>query len=166
MRGMITALNSIYKEEEATSLASPGTGTVIHVLRRDFSVGRPGADPGHSAMGHRRQGARRRALCCISLANPDCAGDGVVVGAVPIRPFTTDRAVSSWATTAAAASATIWVAGSLLFSYYASQFNHLNPLLGSLGAFTLFFLWSYLTVLTVLLGAQMNAEMERQVGRE
>jgi len=27
---------------------------------------------------------------------------------------------------------------------------------------TLFFSWSYLTVLTVLLGAQVNAEIERQ----
>ena len=67
-----------------------------------------------------------------------------------------------WVSSGAVASAIVWVAGSLLFSYYTSQFSRLNPLLGSLGAVTLFFLWSYLTVLTVLLGAQVNAEMERQ----
>ena len=67
-----------------------------------------------------------------------------------------------WVSWGAAASAIIWVCGSLLFSYYASQFTRFNPLLGSLGAVTLFFLWSYLTVFTLLLGAQVNAEMERQ----
>jgi membrane protein len=76
----------------------------------------------------------------------------------PSRPTAQWR----WVSPGAAASAIVWGAGSLLFSYYTSQFNHLNPLLGSLGAVTLFFLWSYLTVLTVLLGAQVNAEMERQ----
>ena len=50
----------------------------------------------------------------------------------------------------------------MLFSYCTSQFTRVNPLLGSLGAVTLFLLWSYLTVLTVLLGAQVNAEIEHQ----
>ena len=80
----------------------------------------------------------------------------------PSRPTAKGRWVSSGAT----ASDIIWTAGSLLFSYYTSQFTHLNPLLGSLGAFTLFFLWSYLTVLAVLLGAQVNAEMERQAEKD
>jgi len=80
----------------------------------------------------------------------------------PSRPTAKWR----WVSPGAAASAIIWVAGSLLFSYYTSQITHLNPMLGSLGAVTLFLLWSYLTVLTVLLGAQVNAEMERQADKD
>ncbi len=67
-----------------------------------------------------------------------------------------------WVTWGATVSATIWVLGSFLFSYYASQYSHLNPLLGSLGGITIFLFWCYLTVLTILLGAQINAELERQ----
>jgi membrane protein len=67
-----------------------------------------------------------------------------------------------WVSPGAAASAIIWCFVSLFFAWYTSQFNHFNPLLGSLGAVTLFLLWAYLTVLTVLLGAQVNAEIERQ----
>jgi len=67
-----------------------------------------------------------------------------------------------WVTWGAALSATIWVLGSFLFSYYASQYGHLNPLLGSLGGITIFLFWCYLTVLTVLFGAQINAELERE----
>ena len=76
----------------------------------------------------------------------------------PSRPTAKWR----WVSSGAAASTVIWAAGSVLFSYCTSQFTRVNPLLGSLGAVTLFFLWSYLTVLTVLLGAQVNAEIERQ----
>lgn len=80
----------------------------------------------------------------------------------PSRPTARWR----WVSSGAAASTVIWVAGSLLFSYYTSRFTQFNPLLGSLGAFTLFFMWSYLTVLTVLLGAQVNAAIERQAAMD
>jgi membrane protein len=38
--------------------------------------------------------------------------------------------------------------------------------LGSLGSVMLFLFWSYLTVLAVLLGAQINAELERHTTRD
>ena len=68
----------------------------------------------------------------------------------PSRPTAKWR----WVSSGAVASAFLWVAGSLLFSYYTAHFAQVNPLLGSLGAVTLLFLWSYLTVLAVLLGAR------------
>ena len=78
----------------------------------------------------------------------------------PCRPAAKWR----WVTWGATASATIVVVGSFFFSYYASQYAHFNPLLGSLGAVTIFLLWSYLNVLAILLGAQINAELERKAG--
>jgi membrane protein len=71
-----------------------------------------------------------------------------------------------WVTWGAAASATIWVAGSSLLSYYAAHVTQFNPVLGSLGSVMLFLFWSYLTVLAVLLGAQINAELERHTTRD
>ena len=67
-----------------------------------------------------------------------------------------------WVTWGAAFSAASWVVVSVAFSYYAAQYGRLNPLLGSLGAIAIFMLWSYVGVLTVLAGAQLNAEIERQ----
>jgi membrane protein len=67
-----------------------------------------------------------------------------------------------WVSWGATASAVIWAAVTLLFSYYFSHFAGFNPLIGSLGAVVIFFFWSYVTVLTVLLGAQVNAEIERE----
>jgi membrane protein len=67
-----------------------------------------------------------------------------------------------WVTWGATFSAASWVVVSAAFSYYAAQYGRLNPLLGSLGAVAIFMLWSYIGVLTVLAGAQLNAEIERQ----
>jgi membrane protein len=71
-----------------------------------------------------------------------------------------------WVTWGATVSATIWVSGSSLLSYYTAHFTHLNPLLGSLGSVMMFLFWCYLTVLTVLLGAQINAELERHTAED
>lgn len=67
-----------------------------------------------------------------------------------------------WVSWGATASAVIWAVVTLFFSYYFSRFTGFNPLIGSLGAVVLFFFWSYVTVLTILLGAQVNAEIERE----
>jgi membrane protein len=71
-----------------------------------------------------------------------------------------------WVTWGATVSATIWVTGSSLLSYYAAHFAQLNPLLGSLGLVMLFLFWCYLTVLIVLFGAQINAELERHTEKD
>lgn len=71
-----------------------------------------------------------------------------------------------WVTWGATVSATIWVSGSSLLSYYTAHYTDLNPLLGSLGSMMIFLFWCYLTVLTVLLGAQINAELERHTAED
>jgi membrane protein len=77
----------------------------------------------------------------------------------PSRPAAKWR----WVTWGATTSATVIVVGSFLLSYYASHYAHFNPLLGSLAAVTIFLLWSYLNVLAILFGAQINAELERKL---
>jgi membrane protein len=67
-----------------------------------------------------------------------------------------------WVTWGATAGATVWVMSSVLLSAYTARFSHLNPLLGSLGSVMIFLFWCYLTVLAILLGAHINAGLERQ----
>ena len=71
-----------------------------------------------------------------------------------------------WVTWGATVSATIWVTGSALLSYYAAHYAQFSPVLGSLGLVMVFLLWCYLTALIVLLGAQINAELERHTEQE
>jgi membrane protein len=62
-------------------------------------------------------------------------------------------------------SATIlWLAASILFSWYVAYFGSYNKTYGSLGAIIGFMTWIWLSVIAVLLGGQLNAEIERQTG--
>jgi membrane protein len=58
--------------------------------------------------------------------------------------------------------ATAWMAGSLLLSWYVNSFTHFGATYGSLGAMIGFMLWMWLSVLIVLLGAELNSEIEHQ----
>lgn len=74
----------------------------------------------------------------------------------PSRPLAKWR----WVTWGATLSAAIWVVGSFVFAYVAGHIVDANPLLGSLASVVAFLFWIYLTVLVVLLGAHINAELE------
>lgn len=55
-----------------------------------------------------------------------------------------------------------WLAGSMLFSWYAANMADYNETYGSLGAIIAFMVWIWLSVTVVLLGAEINAEAEHQ----
>jgi membrane protein len=50
----------------------------------------------------------------------------------------------------------------MLYSWYVASFDSYNRIYGSLGAGVGFMTWIWLSVVVVLLGAELNAEMERQ----
>jgi membrane protein len=59
-----------------------------------------------------------------------------------------------------------WVLVSLAFSYYVSHFGNYNKTYGSLGAAIGFMTWIWLSSSVVLIGAELNAEMEHQTERD
>jgi membrane protein len=71
-----------------------------------------------------------------------------------------------WATPGGALAAILWLVGSLLFSWYVANFGKYNQTYGSLGAAIGFMTWIWLSTTIVLLGAQLNAEMEHQTAAD
>ncbi len=59
-----------------------------------------------------------------------------------------------------------WLGVSLLFSWYVGSFGHYSLTYGSLGAVVGFMTWMWLSVTVILLGAELNAEMEHQTVRD
>ena len=60
----------------------------------------------------------------------------------------------------------MWLAGSLLFSWYIANFGNYNVTYGSLGAAVGMMMWMWISMLVVLVGAQLNAEIENQTARD
>ncbi len=55
----------------------------------------------------------------------------------------------------------LWLAGSLGFRLYLRYFNTYNAVYGSLGAVIILMLWFYLTGAAILVGGEVNSEIER-----
>jgi membrane protein len=71
-----------------------------------------------------------------------------------------------WVSPGAAVATVLWLVGATGFSFYVSHFPSYNQTLGLLGTIMMLLTWSYLTAFAVLLGAELNAELERQTSRD
>lgn len=72
----------------------------------------------------------------------------------------------SWVSWGAATAAVLWLLASGLFSLYVSRFGSYDKTYGSLAAIVVFLMWLYISAFTVLLGAELNSEMERQTVKD
>jgi membrane protein len=59
-----------------------------------------------------------------------------------------------------------WIAASWLFSFYLQNFADYNATYGSLGAVVGLMMWTWISVIIVIAGAAVNAEMEHQTARD
>jgi membrane protein len=67
-----------------------------------------------------------------------------------------------WITWGSAFAALAWILGSVLFSWYAGNFGSYNQTYGSLGAVVGLMIWLWLSTIIILVGAELDAEMEHQ----
>ena len=67
-----------------------------------------------------------------------------------------------WITWGSAGVTLFWVIASALFSLYVGTFAHYDRTYGALGAAIGFMMWIYLSMVVVLLGAELNSEIEHQ----
>ena len=82
------------------------------------------------------------AIACINYFAPDADQDW------------------TWITPGAVVATALWLIASLGFRVYVSQFADYNETYGSLGGIIVLMLWFYISALAVLVGAEMNAEIE------
>jgi membrane protein len=71
-----------------------------------------------------------------------------------------------WVTWGSACASFAWIVLSILFSWYAANFGSYNKTYGSLGAAIGFMTWIWLSTIVILLGAELDAEMEHQTARD
>jgi membrane protein len=66
-----------------------------------------------------------------------------------------------WISPGSVLAVVIWIVASALFAFYVSNFGSYNKTYGSLAGVVVFLLWLWITNIAVLLGQEMNAELER-----
>jgi membrane protein len=70
-----------------------------------------------------------------------------------------------WATWGSVSATGIWLGGSILFSWYVANFGAYNRTYGSLGALIGAMVWMWLSFIVILLGAEIDAEMEHTTAK-
>src|SRR5205085_1682202 len=85
----------------------------------------------------------------------------VVIGVGLIYYFAPDaEQMWVWITPGAFAATTLWLIGSLVFRFYAVNFGNYEATYGAIGGVILLLLWFSLSGLVIVIGAEMNAEIE------
>jgi membrane protein len=166
--GIIMALNVVYEEHEKRGfLKLNGTAlllTLLGIVMVLISLSLIAALPALSGY----------------LGLPDSLRILVTVGRWPLLAVLTmtvlallyryapSREVARfrWISWGAALATMIWVVVSLLFSFYVSNFGDYNETYGSISAIIILMMWLYITAYVILMGAELNAEIEHQTKKD
>jgi membrane protein len=77
-----------------------------------------------------------------------------------------DKPKWGWASPGSMAATVLWVLASVGFSVYVNAFGNYNKTYGALAGIIILMFWLYLTAFVVLVGAELNAEMELQTAKD
>ncbi|MFD2237754.1 YihY/virulence factor BrkB family protein [Aureimonas populi] len=77
-----------------------------------------------------------------------------------------EKAKWRWVNWGSALAALLWVIVSILFSWYVENFGSYDETYGSLGAAVGFMTWIWISSMVILLGAELNAELEHQTAKD
>lgn len=168
MKAMIDALNVVYEEREKrnivilnlVSLAFTAAGLAFVILAFNAVVVLP------VALDYVGLGSGAETLLALGrwpvLLVTILGGLTVLYRFAPSRR----RPKWRWAAPGSVLAGLLWVLGSLAFSFYAENFASYDKTYGSLGAAIAFMTWIWMSVIVVLLGGELNAEMEHQTARD
>ena len=168
IKTLMTALNIAYEEREKrgflrynlTALAMTLGAVVAGLIAISLVAMLPPAIEALSLPGWLRW--------LVSLARWPILAVGAIAGLAVLYRYGPSRneARWSWVNWGAAAATVLWIGASLLFSWYAANFANYNRTYGSVGAIVALLMWFYITAYVVLLGAELNAEMELQTAED
>ena len=77
-----------------------------------------------------------------------------------------EEAAWRWVTWGSVIATALWIVGTIGFSVYVSNFGSYNESYGTLGGVIVLLTWLWLSAYIVLLGAEINSEMEHQTRKD
>jgi membrane protein len=71
-----------------------------------------------------------------------------------------------WISVGSVVAALVWLAASSIFSWYLASFANYDATYGALGAVMGLMMWMWISTMVVLIGAELNSEIEHQTARD
>jgi membrane protein len=92
----------------------------------------------------------------------------LIVGLAVLYRYGPSRRLAKWRwiNVGSVFAASVWLAVSSLFSWYLGNFANYNATYGALGAVVGLMIWMWLSTIVVLVGAELNSEIEHQTARD
>jgi membrane protein len=167
-KGLFQALSIVYDEEEERSFIKMNSqsllmtiGLLIAALVTIFLITVFPAVIGALGLG-------AAAETITTLARWPVLIGLVLLALAALYKFAPDRDQPQWrwASPGALLATGMWLIASIGFSIYAQNFGSYNKTYGVLGAVVVLMLWLFISMYVVLIGGELNAEMEHQTTRD
>jgi membrane protein len=164
IKTLFDAMNIVYAEEEKRGFiklnllsAAFTLGGLMVAIALIFTVG---VVPAIIAF----MGLERQADLMIAWLRWPILLSMIAVGITLIYRFGPSRRPAKWRWLfpGSLLATIVWIAASAAFSFYLQNFADYNATYGSLGAVIGFMTWTWISVIILLVGAQLNAEIEHQ----
>lgn len=164
---LITALNVAYDEEEERGFIKLKAitlgftlGAIILVVVMLFVIGLP------SYLG--QLGLPAWLDIIIRVARWVIMLGIMVVALALLYAFAPSRESPAmrWISPGAICATILWLVASIAFSFYIGHFSNYNKTYGSAAAIVILMTWFWLSIFFVLIGAEINAELEGQTRRD
>jgi membrane protein len=168
MKALISGLNIAYDEEEKRGFFKLSLVALVlavaAIIGAVIAVGLVAVLP--SVLEHLRLGAAAEQL--LSWARWPVLVGGFMAALAVIYRYAPSRedAKWNWVSPGALLATILWLIGSGLFSLYVSKFASYDKTYGSLGTVVVFMMWLFISAFVILIGAELNAELERQTVKD
>lgn len=167
-KAMITALNIVYSEKEKrgfiklnlVSLALTVGMVIAAVAALLVMVGLP--------LIFRFIGLEDTVRTILNIARWPLLAVAYTIGLAFLYRYAPSREKPQWhwVTWGSAVATVLWIVASGLFAFYVANFGKYDQTYGSLGAVVILMIWFYITAFIILLGAELNAELEHQTAKD
>jgi membrane protein len=166
MKALITGVNLAYDENEGRkfvklrglSILMTLAAMVVLAVALALIVGFPAVPDSWPTVLQWTAAILRFVLLAVLLM----AGLAALYRYAPDR----DKPKWSWASPGSVVATVLWVLASVGFSIYVNAFGNYNKTYGALAGIIILMFWLYLTAFVVLVGAELNAEMELQTAKD
>ncbi len=168
MRALVTGINAAYDEKEtrkflklrAVSLAL----TVGAIVVVSAAMGAIVALPVVTRALH----APAAVVTTVRLARWPLLAMLVLLGLAVLYRYGPDRKQPKWqwVSYGSVVATVVWIVASVGFSFYANNFGRWNKTYGTLAGVIVLLIWLFLSAMVVLVGAELNSEMELQTRKD